>query len=188
MADLAGAPVDNIPSYDGLAHAPTDVDLPTEEVLTVDVHRSEGNPIALIGPREATVVGVLEGDVADRVGADSLTVPLGDVGRVVSVESVYAPARYLQWHHPRGLGWSGWLDVDGIGPGLALILADGGDDVLLALALMARPGGHRAEPVAFVGDDDIRLVAVALVGNRRAGDDVAEIGGHVGTPNRWQKH
>lgn len=63
-----------------------------------------------------------------------------------------------------------------VGPRLALVGADGGDDVLAGLAFDAFAGGEHAEAVSVPGDDDVGLIAVAFAPDDGAVLDVAPVG------------
>jgi hypothetical protein len=50
--------------------------------------------------------------------------------------------------------------------------------MLAPIALAARPGGHRADPVALASHHDVRLVAVAFARDRQPEQQVARIAPH----------
>src|SRR5215207_5680491 len=97
----------------------------------------------------------------------------------MNVEGVDPTPGHGQRHHPGGLRRPWRLDVEQRRPGLALVGAEGRDDVLAALPL--DPGASRedAEPVPSRRKDDVGLVAIAFLGNLRSGRDITKVADEI---------
>ena len=152
-------------------------------VLAVQAHGAHGDFVTLPAPGGAAVVRIAEGEGADGVHAEreaaalAIALQFADVVLVVGVESVDAAAGHLQRDGPGGFRARGWFNVDGLGPGDALVGGDGGDHVLAGVALTAGAGGDHAQPAAIVEDNGVRLVGVTVVDDLVAIRQIAGVSG-----------